>query len=139
MPTVTPPTLDEQIMRGFAYLFCAGIGGSVLLTSINETLIEQELGFFAVVWAVFMLSGIPAALCTILGNYRYEYALLPCFTAGLLVANLLVWSTILFGGADDTTIPRACASSALVLLLCWRWRTLHRLIRVLQWTKPLAK
>lgn len=139
MPTITPPTLDEQIVRGLAYMFCAGIGGSVLMTSIAGTLIERQLGFVSVVWAIFMLSGVPAALSTILGNYRYEYALLPCFTAGLLVANLLVWAAILFGGADDTTIPRACASSALVLLLFWRWRTLHRLIKVLQWTKPPAK
>ena len=139
MPTITPPTIDEQIIRGLAYLFTAGIGVSVLTTSITDTLIEQQLGFVAFVWAAFMLCGVPAAISTILGNYRYEYVLLPCFASALLVANLLVWATIWFGVADETAIPRACASSALVLMLVWRWRTLHRLIRVLQWTKQPAK
>jgi hypothetical protein len=139
MPTITPPTVDEQIIRGLAYMFTAGIGAAVLTTSLHGTLIERQLGFVSVVWALFMLSGVPAAVCTLLGNYRLEYVLLPCFTAALLVANLLVWASILFGGADDSAIPRACTASALVLMLAWRWRTLHRLIRVLQWTKPPAK
>lgn len=138
MPTVTPPTLDEQIMRGLAYMFTAAVGGSVLTTSIYGTLIERQLGYVAIIWAVFMLTGIPAAIATILGQYRYEYAMLPCFTSALLVANLLAWSAIIAGG-DDTAIPRACVSSALVLMLSWRWRSLHRLIRVLQWTKPLHR
>jgi hypothetical protein len=136
MPIIHPPSIDEQIARGIAYLFISGIGGSVLLTSLMGSLIERQLGFIAVIWALFMLAGVPAAVATILGLYRYEYVLLPCFTGALLMANVLVWFNILFVTTSTEAIPRACASSALVLLLYWRWRQINRLMRVISWTKP---
>lgn len=138
MPTVTPPTFDEQVLRGLAYLFTAGIGAAVLIQQIDGSLIERSLGLGAYVWAAFILTGVPAAVSTVLGRYRYEYALLPCFTGALLVANLATWVNLLSNQLWDVT-PRACAASALVLMLSWRWRTLDRLIRVLQWTKPLHR
>jgi hypothetical protein len=138
MPYIHPPTIDEQILRGIAYLFTAGIGGTLLLGDLYGTLIERQLGFVALVWILFMLSGVPAAVSTILGFYRLEYVLLPCFGGALLTANVLTWFTALFVTHDVTVLPRACASSALVFLLAWRWRQINRLIKVLQWTKPPA-
>ena len=135
MPVIHPPSHDEQILKGIAYLFTAGIGASTLIWPY-PTFIGDQIGAAAVAWSIAMLMAIPAAMGSFTGRYRIEYAALPMFTVSLFVANVAVWINIIFATADTTVVPRACASSALIFLLAWRWRQLHRLIRILQWKTP---
>lgn len=139
MPTIHPPTVDEQACRCLAYVFLATVG-IVVLISPREELLQTQLGFWtAMAWGIAMATGIPAGAAALFGRYRYEYTLLPLFTAALLVANVYAWYMIFAVSHDIDAVPRSCVASAMVLLLYVRLRTLHRLIKVLKWTKPLHR
>lgn len=139
MPTIYPPTPDEQVGRCLAYLFIGAVGVIVVATP-DEEVLQTALGFWsAVVWALFIMTGFPAAIAALMGRYRVEYVLLPLFTAALLVANVYAWYRFGWVTHDIDVVPRLCISTALMFLLAVRARTLHRLIKVLKWTRPLHK
>lgn len=130
MPILHPPTRGEQRIRAGAYLFIALVGVYSLL-SPSPTVIENRLGLVAIVWSLFILTAIPAAIASLLGRYRLEVILLPLFTAALLVAVVNGWVNTV--PDDPTTFPRFSISSALILF-CWlRWTQLHRIMKADPW------
>jgi hypothetical protein len=92
----------------------------------NETTVDR-LGVLVWIWALFMVTALPAAAATLLARHRVEFILIPFFTTALLVANVSVWFNTV--SDDPTLIARASASSALLCLLCVRWLALNRLNR----------
>lgn len=130
MPQLHPPTRREQWLRSIAYLFIAAVGAySIIFPS--PTAIENRLGTVALVWSLFILTSIPAAVASLLGRYRVEVVCIPMFASALAVAVINAWVTSV--PDDVTTFPRAAISSALVLF-CWlRWSQLHRIMKADTW------
>lgn len=136
MAHFTPPSRWEQIGRALAYLFTALIGFGAawfprVLSDSGENTTER-LGLVMWIWVGFMATAVPAAVATLMGRHRIEFILIPLFTVALAVANLNAWVNVTY---DPTIMARACASSALICLLCVRWIGLNRLNRTpFPWT-----
>jgi hypothetical protein len=145
MATIYPPGKLERAARAGAYAFTALIGLSVILDPPDNS-VKTALGLtLTVIWSVFILSAVFCIPGAILGRYRVEYALLPLFTAALLVAVLAIW---FHAGDDSFLVPRASASSALICLFIARWGALHKILQTLEhmaeragptWTRPQSK
>lgn len=138
MPTLHPPSREERLSRALGYIFTGLIGFSAVVFPVDPAQYGQStgarLGLLIYVWAAFMATAFAAAVATLMGRYRVEYVLLPLFTFALLVANVNAWYNVTT--IDPTIAARACASSALVCLLAYRWFGLNRLSRVHElWTR----
>lgn len=128
MPSVFPPSRGEKSWRALSYLFTAGTGLYVLLApAVQSWGIETRLGIASIVWAIFMLTALPAAVATWCGRYRIEAILLPLFGSALLVALINTWVR---ATDDPTLIGRASASTALLCLFVARLINLHRITKV---------
>ena len=127
MPTVFPPGLGDRIARAIAYGFISVTGFVVLANAGTSHAMQQGLGWAALLWAVFMITAVPAAVAAFYGRYIVEYVLLPFFGVALLLAIGIAWFFVI---NDPTLLPRLAASSALWLLLLNRFLILNRVLRV---------
>lgn len=124
MPQIHPPSKGERRGRALAYAFTSLVGFASL-TFPPLVIMENRLGAAAVVWSLFILTSLPAAVASLMGRYRVEYVLLPLFGTALLVATINAWWNIITSGRTDV-IARAAVASALVCLFITRMITLHR-------------
>lgn len=140
MPTLLPPTKKEKIGRCAAYAVTSGVGVYTIITaSTAESSLQYRLGAVAIVWSLFILCSLPAAVATLFGRYRIEYCLLPLFGSALTVAVISTWWNVLTLHQMDL-VPRVCISTALVFLFAVRHLGLREVMKVeLPWTptKPL--
>lgn len=115
--------LTDRILRALAYLFTAVVGWYTLLVppSSVATALGQSM---AVVWALMMTGGLPAAWFTMRHRFRGEYVSLFPVTTALVVAVIAVWINI---PEHNELIPRVAVASALACLLLVRLLVLHRL------------
>ena len=130
MPILHPPSKGEQWARALGYLFTAAVGAYSLFFP-SPLVIENKLGMVAVIWSLFTLTAIPAALAAWFGRYRIEAVLLPLFGSALLVAVVNAWFNTV--PDDPTAFPRVCISSALICAFTVRWIQLHRVMKVEPW------
>jgi hypothetical protein len=87
--------------------------------------LETVLGWITLIWALMLLTSVPAAVSALYERYRIEYVLLPLFTTALFAAVVYTWFNV---SGDMTTIPRAATSTALVFCFLVRFALLNRLI-----------
>lgn len=78
------PALWERVHRATAYA-CVG------LTAVAIIVFYNNMGWEVVVWALFLLAGLPAAVQSWRGHYRAEYGFLPVMIGGLLIYALYEW------------------------------------------------
>lgn len=130
MPIVHPPTRGEQRLRCMAYLLIAAVGGYAMVAP-SPTVIENRLGLVSVIWSLFILTAVPAAVAALLGRFRIEAILLPLFSSALLVAVVNAWFNTV--PDDPTAFSRTCIASALVCACGIRWIQLHRVMKAEPW------
>lgn len=141
MPTIFPPGAGDRIARAIGYGFISVVGFVAVLNAGTGPALQQGLGWAALIWAVFILTAVPAAVAAFLGRYIVEYALLPFFGIALLLAIGIAWFFVI---NDPTLLPRLAASSALWFLLLNRFLILNRVLRVpkderTSWTPRLPR
>lgn len=135
MPYIHPPSKGERRGRALAYAFTSVVGFASL-TFPPLVVMENRLGAAVVVWSLFILTSLPAAVASLLGRYRVEYVLLPLFGAALLVADINAWYSVFHDGRTDL-ISRASVATALVCLFATRMLTLHLVNKAEpNWTPP---
>lgn len=130
MPVVLPPTRHEQVGRCVAYLFTAAVG-VYSLVSPSPTVVENRLGWVAVIWSLFTLTAIPAAAAALFSRFRLEAGLIPLFGSALIVAVVNAWFNTV--PDDFTAFPRTCIASALVCAFYVRWKQLRRIMEAEPW------
>lgn len=125
MPTITPPTTLQRVLRGIGYL-CIGASG-VWVAVLAPDLMRNSLGVtLALIWCVCLLAALPAAAAAFMGRYRGEYIALPWFTFAIVVATAFVWVRV--GFSPDILVPRALMLTALCMSLGVRYAGLHKLV-----------
>lgn len=137
---IHPPTRTESIARGCSYIFIAVLGFYALSLPFpdDQSTTASYLGWATVVWGLFLLTSLPAALATMYGRWRVEYILLPLFGSGLAVAIVSAWFKVASG--DLLHMPRTSIATALLGLLVVRIFALHRVTKAAKsWipTEPL--
>lgn len=80
------------------------------------------------VWGMFILVALPAAITALYGLYRIEYFLLPWFGGGMVLACIGTWLSTIF--KDHSLGPRALMVTALVFLIALRYSSLQELVRL---------
>jgi hypothetical protein len=140
---VAPPKPVERVLRASAYfLICAsGLWSLAVPPGHTGTTLPSTLGScLTVIWSLFILTSLPAAIVTLLGRYRVEYSLIPWFSGALFMAVVYEWWKVSLG---SEIVPHALFNSTLVFLLTVRFVTLHQLVRVKPkgetWTRTLSK
>lgn len=115
--------LSDRILRAVAYLFTALVGWYTL--AVPPSSVTDALGHvMAVVWALMMTAGLPAAWFTLAHKFRGEYAALVPMLAALAVAILATWLKV---SGEPDLIPRVSVATALACLFVVRLMVLHRL------------
>lgn len=121
-----PPKPLERVIRAAAYA-CVGLSGVWFLLFARAS-ISSALGHILTpIWACFLLAALPAALATILGRYRAEYACLPWFAGALVLAVIWEWLRVAHGFSSP---PRSLINTALSCLFIVRFISLHQLVKV---------
>lgn len=128
MPQLHPPTKSESTARAVGYCFTSVLGFYALLVPVESETAAERLGPAAVIWALFLLTSLPAAVATLFGRWRVEYILLPLFGSGLAVAIVSAWINVASG--DLLRIPRTSVATALLCMFVVRVFTLHRVTKV---------
>ena len=135
MLEIHPPTRNESIARACGYAFIAVLGFYALTYPYPDG--RSYLGWSAVVvWSVFLLTSLPAAVATLYGRWRVEYMMLPLFGSGLAVAIVSAW--IRAGSGDSRLIPSTSIATALLFLLVVRIFALHRITKAAKEWTPTA-
>lgn len=132
MPTLMPPTKGEQRWRAVSYLFTAMTGMYVLIAPTLSWGLQSRMGVASVVWSLFMMTAIPAAVATLMGRYQVEAVLLWLFGSALLVALVNTWARAFTD--DPVLIGRAAPATALLCLFVARLLSLHRITKAPPWT-----
>ena len=140
MGEIHPPTRREQIARCCSYLFIGVLGVFALIIpfqSVETSRTPGYLGWATVIWGLFLLTSLPAAVATLFGRWRVEYMMLPLFGSGLAVAIVSAWIYVARSG-DLLTMPRTSIATALLCLLVVRILALHRVTKVAESWIPIA-
>lgn len=125
-----------MIFRGLGYLGVACAAAWLLV--LPPSSITSDLGrILTVVWCLFLLTAIPAAVSAFMGRYRGEYACIPWFNGALLLAVLHAWLEVAAG--DLNVAPRALITTALVFKVAGRFVALHQLVKVMPKGEPWTR
>lgn len=124
MPTITPPTIAQRILRALNYL-CIG-GAGAWSAFIQPTFMHGPLGqILALAWCLCLLSAVPTAIYALLGRYRGEFVIVPFFLFAVAVLAGYMWVIV---PTNPNIAPHAFLLSALTCSIGTRYAGLHRLL-----------
>lgn len=124
-PRNAAPAFWERIWRTIGYA-SVGLTGVAMVVAVPSA-IGFELGWWVIIWAGFLLAGIPAAVFAWRGRYRGEFVTLPFLAGALVIYDIFLWIQTFYE-------PLNMAAAFLVLgfgmKLAARIAYLHMLVKV---------
>lgn len=124
---LTVPPAGERAARAVGHTLLAASGAYGAFVSLPKSLLLATNPILLAVWALFMLTSLPAAHAAFTGKYLLEYAALPFMFGGVSIYAVAMAHVIILG----INLPSGVGMFAVAGLACYivaRWFSLNQLL-----------
>lgn len=121
-----PPT-GERVSRAIGHTLLAAAGAYGAFVSLPKSLLLATNPVLLAVWALFMLTSLPAAHAAFTGKYLLEYAALPFMFGGVSIYAVAMAHVVILG----ISLPSGVGMFAVAAMGCYvvaRWFSLNQLL-----------
>lgn len=124
---LTVPPVGERVSRAIGHTLLSAAGAYGAFVSLPKSLLLATNPVLLAVWALFMLTSLPAAYAAFTGKYLLEYAALPFMFGGVSIYAVAMAHVVILG-INPASGVCMFAVAAMGCYIVARWFSLNQLL-----------